>query len=298
MNRRGLTLIEILVALSLFTVVGGGVMYVLTVQNRAWNTTSDEATMNLTAKATLDELARSFRMTGSGLPDMSGGMQVHGAGEEKVVLVMNESGGDDTILGWTWDMDSMRLRLSVHDASRFEYLGYARLALQVPAPGLHAASGTTTRLFTLGVVDRTTEATSCGDSVILDLRPLQEAPVGWDQVGDITPLLNGTVQNVDSISFRKSRDTLFVRRNIQGETPYATGIDSLRFWYHHPVDGWKDSLSSSFPSNTIDKVRIRLVLRTPRVDARLLARDPKSRGYRFNRMQMDIALRNLNLTNL
>lgn len=298
MVRRGVTLIEILVALAVFMVVGGGVMYVLVEQNKAWNVSAEEATMNLTAKATLDELSRGFRMAGSGLPDLSGGMKVHGAGQEKVVLVMNERGGQDTVLGWTWEQTTKKLRIAVHDASRIEYLGYARLALLVPAPGFHSGSGVTARMFTLGVVDRTDAHSACGDSVILDVAPLMDLPNGWDQVGDIVPLLNGLVQNIDSITYRKANDTLYVRRNIQDETAFATGVDSLRFWYRHPVDGWRDSLSSSFPSNTIDKVRIRLVFRTSRVDAKLLARNPASRGYRSNRMQMDIALRNLNLTNL
>lgn len=298
MVRRGVTLVEILVALSVFMVVGGGVMYVLGVQNKAWNTSADEATMNLTAKATLDELSRGFRKAGSGLPDLSGGMKVYGSGDERVVLVMNEAGGQDTVLGWTWEMDTKRLRIAVHDASRMEYLGYARLALLVPAPGFHSGSGVAAKNFTLGVVDRTNAKSACGDSVILDVSQLMDLPNGWDEAGDIVPLLNGLVQNIDSITFRKANDTLYVRRNIQDSTAFATGVDSLSFWYRHPVDGWRDSLSGSFPSNTIDKVRIRLVFRTPRVDSKLLARDHLSRGYRFSRMQMDIALRNLNLTNL
>jgi prepilin-type N-terminal cleavage/methylation domain-containing protein len=297
MARRGVTLIEILVALSLFVLVGSGAMYVMSAQNRNWKLASDKSEMNMMAKSSLDELGRSFRMVGSGLPDSAGGMKVYGAGEERVTLVMNESGGDDTVLGSYWDRTAKRLRIAVHDASRFGYQGYARIDLQVPSPGLHAASGVTVQSFTLGVADRTDALGSCGDSVILDTSPLQNAPNSWTNAGDVAPLLNGIVRNIDSLSYRKSQDTLYMKRNIQGETIFATGIDSLRFWYNHPTAGWQDSLSSTSPANAVNKVRIRIVLRTRKVDRKLLAQVPSSRGFQFWRMETDLALRNTNLTN-
>jgi len=299
MNRRGVTLIELLVALSLFVLVGSGAMYVLSAQNRNWKLSSDQSEMNMTAKSTLDELSRSFRMVGSGLPDYAGGMVVTGSGEEKVTLVMNESGDDDTVLGSYWDIAGKKLRIAVHDATRFGYLGYATLSLKVPPSGQHVSGGAsvTTQSFTLGIVDRTDTQGSCGDSVILDLSPLQNAPNSWTVAGDISTLINGTIQNVDSISYRKSLDTLYVKRNIQSETIFATGIDSLRFWYNHPVAGWQDSLSTVYPSKMVNKVRLRIVLRTRKVDLKLLSQVPSSRGYQFCRMETDIALRNTNLTN-
>jgi prepilin-type N-terminal cleavage/methylation domain-containing protein len=297
MNRRGVTLIEILVALSLFVLVGSGAMYVLSAQNRNWKLASDQSDMNMTAKSVLDELSRSFRMVGSGLPDYAGGMVVYGSGAERVTLVMNESGADDTVLGSYWDRTAKRLRIAVHDATRFEYLGYARIDLRVPPPGLHAASGLSTQSFSLGIVDRTDAQGSCGDSLILDTSPLQNAPNYWTNAGDIAPLVNGTVQNIDSVTYRKSFDTLYVKRNIQAETIFATGLDSLRFWYNHPTAGWQDSLSPVYPANTVNKVRVRIVLRTSKVDSKLLAQVPSSRGYQFWRMETDQALRNTNLTN-
>jgi prepilin-type N-terminal cleavage/methylation domain-containing protein len=297
MRRRGVTLIEILVALSLFVLVGSGAMYVLSVQNRNWKLATDKSEMNMMAKSILDELARNFRMAGGGLPDFAGGMAVYGAGEEKVTLVMNESGGDDTILGSYWNRPAKRLRIAVRDASRFGHLGYARIDLQVPAPGQHAASGVTTRSFNLGVVDRTDAQGGCGDSLILDTSPLQDPPNNWTNAGDITAFVNGIVRNIDSLTYRKSKDTLYVKRNLQTETIFATGIDSLRFWYHHPAMGWRDSLSPVTPSNTVNKVRIRVVLRSNAIDQKLLAQDPSTRGYQFWRMETDLAMRNINLTN-
>lgn len=297
MAKLGLTLVEILVALAIFMFVGSGAMYVLSSQNRSWKVASDKASMEQTAKATLEELSRAFRMTGSGLPDYSGGMKVFGSGEESVSLVMNEFGQTDTVQGWVWDIDAKRLRIAVRDASRFAYLGYARIDLRVPPAGLHAAAGLTPKSFTLGVVDRTNAKSSCGDSLILDVSPLQDAPNGWDVDGDIVPLNNGLVQSVDTLSYRKFGDKLYVKRNIQAETIFTTGVDSLQFWYHHPVMGWMDSLSPVFPSNIVNKVRIRLVLRTAKIDAKLLVQDSDSRGYQFCRMETELGLRNPNLTN-
>lgn len=297
MPRRGVTLVEVLVALSIFVLVGSGAMYVLSTQNRNWKLSSDKSEMNMTAKSALDELSRSFRLVGGGLPDYQGGMAVFGSGEERVTLVLNESGGVDTVLGYTWDIAAKRLRVAVRDASRFGYKGYARIDLKVPPQGLHSGSGLSTRSFDLGIVDRTDASGSCGDSIVLDVTSLQNAPNGWNAAGDIAGIVNGTVYNLDSITYRKSRDTLYLKRNLQAETVFATGIDTLRFWYNHPVDGWRDSLSSTYPANSVNKVRIRLVLRTSRVDQKLLALDPSSRGYQFWRMETDLALRNTNLTN-
>lgn len=298
MVRRGVTLIEILVALSVFMVVGGGVMYVLAAQNRSWKLSSDVAEMNLAARLVLDELTRSFRMTGSGLPDFVGGLKVYGSGEEKVVIVMNESGQQDEILGWSRDIPSATLSLRVTDVARFPVKGYVRVDLLVPAPGAPFWNGVSWKTFVLEVKDRADGNGTCYDSLILDASPLQNAPNLWVRNGDITPMSpGGLVQNIDSIRYWKSNDTIYVKRNAQDATPFAFGIDSLRFWYEHPSDGWLDALSPNYPANSVDKVRVRIVFRTKKVDSKLLSRDPSSRGYQFCRMETDLALKNVNLTN-
>jgi len=277
--RRGVTLIEILVALSVFMVVGGGLMYVLAAQNRSWKLSSDVAEMNLSARLVLDELTRSFRMTGSGLPDSVGGLKVYGSGEEKVVIVMNESGQQDTVLGWSRNIGAKTISLRVKDVSRFPVKGYVRVDLQVPAPGAHFWTGVSWKTFALEVKDRANGNGVCHDSLILDASRLQGAPNGWNINGDITPMVNGMVQNIDSIRYWKSDDTLYVKRNAQDSTPFAFDVDSLRFWYQHPSDGWLDSLSPNYPANSVGKVRVRIVFRTRKVDSKLLSRDPSSRGY-------------------
>lgn len=297
MVRRGVTLIEILVALSVFMVVGGGVMYVLAAQNRSWKLSSDVAEMNLSARLVLDELTRSFRMTGSGLPDSVGGLKVYGDGPEKVVLVMNESAKQDTVTGSSRNIGAGTLSLRVNDVSRFPVKGYVRVDLKVPGPGAHSWTGLSYKTFVLEVKDRANGNGVCHDYLILDVSPLQSAPNGWNLPGDIEHMTNGLVQNIDSIRYWKSNDTLYVKRNAQDATPLAFGVDSLRFWYHHPNDGWLDSLSPNYPANSVGKVRVRIVFRTRKADSKLLSRDSSSRGYQFCRMETDLALKNLNLTN-
>jgi hypothetical protein len=299
MRRRGLTLIEILVAGAVFMVVGSGIMYSLSSSNQNWSIASGKISMELTAKATLEEISRAVRMTGSGLPDRAGGMKVHGAGSERVVFVMNESGGVDTVRQFSWKPGSGILRIQINDATRFALKGHVRLNLDVPPMGSHRSAnlGTFTKSFTLGVVDLTSSRAGCGDSLLLDVRALEASPYNWNDSGDISALTNSLVQNIDSITYSKSGDTLYLKRNIQDSTPFTTGVDSLRIWYHHPTDGWGDSLSGSAPADKIDMVKIRLVMRTKNVDFSLLRRDRGSRGYRFLRMETEVSLRNTELTN-
>ena len=297
MGRRGFTLVELLAAMAVFVIVGSMGMYVLAVQNRSWKTESDKTVVQMMAKGTLDELTRAVRMTGSGLPDGAGGMKVYGSGNERATFVMNEDGGADTVQGWNWNRTTKRLSIAVNDATRFGYLGYARLNLKVPSAGLHAASGVSVQSFTLGVVDWAVSSGGCGDSIVLDVTSLQNAPYNWNLVGDIQGMVNSLVQNIDSLTYRKSNDTLYLKQNIQPETVYALGIDTLRFQYFHPVDGWRDSLSPTAPANAVQKVRIRLVMRTRNVDSKLLSSDPSSRGYHFSKMETEVGLRTSALVN-
>jgi prepilin-type N-terminal cleavage/methylation domain-containing protein len=295
MVRRGFTLIEILAAMVVFTIVGSMGFYVLSQQNRGWKTESDKTSVQMMAKGSLEDLARAARMTGSGLADGAGGLKVYGSGEEKATFVMNEDGGSGVVLGGVWTPATKRLHLKVDDAQQFAYLGYARLDLKVPPMGAHSATPARTKAYTLGVVDRMTAFSGCGDSIILDGTTLVDS--GWTNASDVQLFLSSSIQNIDSITYRKSHDTLFLKRNIQGETIYALGIDTMHLQYYHPVDGWRDSLSGTAPANTVVKVKIRLVLRTRKVDYKLLASNPSSRGYHFSKMETEVGLRTTELLN-
>lgn len=298
MLRRAFTLIEVLVAMVLFVSVGAMVMMVFTNQNRSFKTESDKIDVAMMAQGTLDELTRAVRMTGAGLPDGAAGLKVWGAGEERATFVMNDTRGVDTVANYAYVPIRRRLRIAVHDASRFSDSGFARVTLLTPPPGYHAPfGGTTARNFTLGILERVAQAGGCGDSLVLDATPLIAAPNRWDRVTDVRAVKNSLVHNIDSLTYRKGGDTLYLRQNRQAETRFALGVDSLHFRYWHPAAGWLDSLSGAKPANQIDKVWIRLVMRTRVPDAKLRKQDPSSRGYRFAIMETEVSLRNTNLVN-
>lgn len=298
MSRRGFTLVEILVSTVILGIVAGMTMMVFQYQNNNWKTESDRAEVAMAAKGVIDELSRLIRMTGGGLKDSTVGLKVWGGGEERVTFVLNSSNWVDTSGGTSYDPSTGKLAIAVDSAARFNPSGYVHAQLTFPPSGSSApASASVTKLepFVLPVVDR---VGGCGqDTIILDVGFLKNSPYFWTWPEAVAVPAPQLVYNLDSVTYRKSRDTLYAKWNRLPETIFALGVDSLRFQYWHPVAGWRDSLSSTSPANRIDKVRIRLVMRTGKVDRKLLSAQPSTRGYRFTVLETEVALRNENLIN-
>ena len=298
MSRRGFTLVEVLVAMVIMGFVSGMVMTVFQYQNRNWKTESDKAEVAMMARGTLEELTRAIRMTGGWLPDVTAGLQVFGSGEERVTFVLNGAQWVDSARGYTYIPSTKRLRVAVDSSERFSQDGNAFLNLMVPPSGSSSPTpGSVNRMFRLPILERISSTGGCGDSLVLDAALLTDSPNSWNWTAAIGVPSKTLVYNLDSVSYRKSLDTLYTRWNRQPEGVYALGVDSLRIQYWHPVAGWGDSLSGSTPANRIEKVRIRLVMRTRKVDKKLLAQSPASRGYRFSTMETEVALRNDSLVN-
>lgn len=298
MRRRGFTLVEILVSVVILGVVAGMTMTVFQYQNTNWKTESDKAEVAMAAKGVIDEMSRMIRMTGGGLPDNTVGLKVWGSGEEMVSFVLNSNNWADTSSGSTYDPDNGRLSIAVDSAAKFNPSGYVQVQLDFPPVGSSApASANRTILtpFMLKVLER---VGGCGqDSIVVDVGFLQDPPhdLTWPEAVSVP--LQRPVYNLDSITFRKSNDTLYTKWNRLTESVFAIGVDTLRLQYWHPVAGWRDSLSATSPANRIDKARIRLVMRTRKVDRKLLGSNPSTRGYRFTVLETEVALRNENLVN-
>jgi len=298
MVRRGFTLVEILVAMVILGFITGMVMTVFQYQNRNWKTESDKAEVAMMARGTLDEFTRSIRMTGGWLPDGTSGLKVWGSGEERITFVLNGAEWIDTSRGYAYIPSSSKLRVAVDSAARFSQSGYALLDLMVPPSGSASPTvGSVNKSFRLPILDRVSSTGGCGDSLILDASVLTNSPNSWTWTAAIGVATKTLVYNLDSVAYRKSSDTLYTKWNRQPETVYSLGVDTLKLKYWHPVSGWLDSLSSANPANRIEKVRVHLVMRTRKVDKKLLAQIPATRGYRFSTMETEVALRNDSLLN-
>lgn len=298
MRRRGFTLVEILIALVILGFVTGMAMTMFQYLNRNWKTTSDKAETVMMARGTLDEIARSIRMTGGWLPDGSSGLKVWGGGPERVTFVLNNTQWIDTARGSTYVPADRRLRVAVDSAARFSQNGQILATFLVPsATAVSPAAGSVPRTLRLPIVERVASTGGCGDSLVLDASSLYDAPNSWTWPQAVVAIAGGLVYNYDSVTYRQVQDTLMVRWNTQPETPFALGIDTFKLSYWHPVAGWRDSLSSSSPANRIEKVRIRVVSRSRKPDSKLLAQNPSSGGYRRSVLETEISLRNDSLVN-
>jgi prepilin-type N-terminal cleavage/methylation domain-containing protein len=287
MVRRGITLLELLVAMVLFAIVASLAMMVFTNQNRSFQMESERAEAALMAKGTLEELTHAVRMTGSNLPDSTAGIQVWDSVAQSTTFVMNEQAGIDTIKAFVYDPATRRLGVGISNAKRFSNLGFVLIPLTI-------SPSTLARNYTIPIVERRTSL--CGDSLILDASPLLP-PLG----NSVTTTTNSPLYNVDSLTYWKRNDTLFVRRNRQPtSTAFAVGVDTLKFQYWHPEVGWKPTLwtgTDPLLAKQIDKVNIRLVMRNLTYDAKRFKQDPNSRGYSFSVLETEVALRNTRLVN-
>jgi prepilin-type N-terminal cleavage/methylation domain-containing protein len=284
MARRGISLIELLVAMVLFAIVASLAMMVFANQNRSFKMESERAEAALMAKGTLDELTHAVRMTGSNLPDSTGGIRIWNSLAESTTFVMNELGGQDTLTGYMYDTTTKLLHLKITDAKRFSDLGFVLIPLTVPPSPI-------SKNYTVPIQKRMTSG--CGDSLILDATPLAA-------VGAITTTANTPIYNIDFVTYQKRNDTLFIHRNRQRSTAFAVGIDTLEFLYWHPEVGWKSTLwTGTDPAlaKQIDKVNIRLVTRNQTYDAKRFQQDSNSRGYNFSVLETEVSLRNTRLVN-
>lgn len=287
-NRRGISLIELLVAMVLFAIVASLAMMVFSNQNRSFKMESERAEASLMAKGTLDELTHAVRMTGSNLPDGTAGIKIWSSTTESTTFVMNspmnDLGGLDTLSGFKYDTITRFLHLKISDAKRFADSGFVLIPLTVPP-------SPTAKNYTVPI--RTRMTSLCGDSLILDATPLLA-------VGPITTTTGIEIRNLDSVTYWKRNDTLFIRRNRQPSTPFAIGVDTLQFQYWHRTAGWQSTLwSTGVPEtdNKFDKVSIRLVMRNQTFDAKKFKRDSSSRGYSFSVLETEVSMRNTQLVN-
>lgn len=296
--RRGVTLVEVLVSLVVLVVVATMAMQVFRSQHQNWKSESDRAEVGMMALGTIDEISRAVRMTGGGMPRGAGGIKTWAASTPGITFVVNRSRGIDTVRGYTYLPTSRKLQVALDSAGRFSDSGYALLTVRHPATVGPAGTPSVDELYRLPILERVDGGSSCGrDSLVLDARVLANLPNNWSSPTNILVASNTLVYNIDSLSFRKSNDTLYTWANRAKATVFALGIDSFRVQYRHPVAGWSDALSNTTPAKAVDMVRIRVVMRNRVKSQWLQTKDPSSKGYRYTRLETEVGLRNDSLVN-
>lgn len=305
--RRGFSLIEILVALVIMVLVSSGVMVVFQYQNKNMLTQREIAEMNLMAKGVSEEMSRTLRMAGGVLPPGVGGLKVQASGPERVTVVLNRAGGVDTTradskfyvgtLVWSGNSYKNALLLPVrHVKGVFTDSGYVVTTVKVPPVSYPTGTYPAPIKDTMIVlpVQKLIENASfpglgAGAMVVVDGSWFADR---WPWLHSVATSSNTFVYALDSVRYWHRDDTVFRKINRNDSAAYAVGIDSMRLRYMHPSGAWSDSLLATDPANQIQKARARFCVRTRHKDRSLEASNPSTRGYHFQTIETEVALRN------
>ncbi|QQS05763.1 MAG: prepilin-type N-terminal cleavage/methylation domain-containing protein [Fibrobacterota bacterium] len=305
--RRGFSLVEILVALVIMVVVSSSVLMVFQYQSRNAGTQRAIAEMNLMAKGTSEELTRTLRMAGGMLPPGNGGVKVWGAGAERVTVVLNRSGTVDTTrepsvfvfgtLGVGAQSFANPLILPVRNVAGFTDKGYVLTTVRTPPTTFPVGTtpapvrDTMIVLPVLALFKSVSVAGLATGAVIVADGSYFASK--WKWMNSVRTDVNVFVYGIDSVRYRLMGDTLLRRVNRNDSASYALGIDSLRLQYQHPNGNWYDSLWSAVPSGQVEKVRISLKVRTRKKDNALAKTSPPTKGYHYQVIVNEVALRNV-----
>lgn len=298
---------EIMIALVIMVAVSTGALLVFQYQNRNMLSQREITEMNLMAKGVSEEMSRTERMAGGVLPPGVGGFQVWGAGPERLTVVLNRAGGVDTTrdvsrfyvgtLIWNGSTYQNALLLPVRRVKGvFTDSGYIVTTVKVPPTSYPAGTYPAPVKDTMIVlpVQALIESASfpgigTGAMVVADGSWFAAR---WPWLHSVSTSANTFVYALDSVRYWIRSDTIFRRINRNDSAAYAVGIDSLRIAYMHPNGIWSDSLQAADPANQIQKVRTHIVLRTRHKDRGLETANPSTRGYHFQTVETEVALRN------
>ena len=305
--RRGFSLPEILIALVIMVIISSGVLLVFQYQNKNMITQRAIAEMNLMAKGASEEMSRTLRMAGGVLPPGVGGLVVKGGGTERVTVVLNRGGGVDTTRsGSTFQPGSVSTSLGTYAnpiilpvrnvLGVFSDSGYVVTTVKVP-PSTYPV-GTTPAPVNDTMIVLPILKLSPGFSI----GPITVGPVviadgswfaaRWPWANSVQTSSNTFVYALDSVRYWTGNDTIFRKINRSDSAAYAVGIDSLRVSYLHPSGTWSDSLIGTDPANQIQKARLRIRVRTRQKDRSLEIKSPSTRGYHYQTIETEVALRN------
>lgn len=308
--RKAFTLPEILIALVIMVMISSGVLVVFQYQNKNMITQRETAEMNLMAKGMSEELSRTVRMAGGVLPPGVGGIVTKGGGDERLTVVLNRAAGVDTTransfyfpagspLNASGDTYNNVLYLPMKNVvGIFTDSGYAVTTVKVP---IYPYSGTPAPTLDMMVVLKilkmrssfTIGMTTTGPALIVDATWFASR---WPYTDAILVSANTYVYALDSVKYWKSNDTVYRQINRNDAAAFAVGIDSLRLQYDQPSGNttvWADSVVPANAAQQIQKVRIRMRVRTRQKDYTLAVRNPSTGGYHYQIVESEVSLRN------
>lgn len=293
MNRRAFTLIEVMIAMMISGLVVSGVLLTLQYQFRNWFAIEQQAQMEQMNRGIQNELSRIVRMAGGEMAPGTGG--VRDLGDSGLCVILNEKA-----IVWTPKDSGIYLPGSRTFAVAFskdpKWSPGMVVSLRVNAPPPGSSSGTTRSLDTLLSLKvqrvQLMPDSSVPDTVVFDASGLVSS---WGWNGALQAKVGMTTYGGDSICYRRRSDTLvrfaqdIYHRSDSG--CLAIDIDTFKVGYFVRTQGWKTSLSNT-GADTLQKVRVRLVVRSHSPDPALKRQQPTTGGYRRLATEAQYSLRN------
>jgi prepilin-type N-terminal cleavage/methylation domain-containing protein len=290
---KAFTLIEVMVALVISTMVISGVLLTLQYQFKNWFVVEQKAQMEQMNRGIQNELSRIVRMAGGEMAPGTGG--VRDLGEDGLCVIINENA-----IIWT-PMDSgIYLPSSRTFAVAFSkdpnWAPGMVLTVRVNAPPIGSAFGTTRSLDTLLTLKvqrvQLMPDPNAPDTVVFDATNLVSA---WNWNGALQAKVNMTTYGGDSICYRRRADTLIrYAQDIYHRADsgfLAIDIDTFKVGYFVLSKGWRTTLAND-GTDTLQKVRVRMVVRSHGIDPSLKRQQPATGGYRRLATETEYSLRN------
>ncbi|MFQ6002509.1 MAG: PilW family protein [Candidatus Zixiibacteriota bacterium] len=118
-DEKGITLMELLIALLLTFIVGSAALEFYVSQHNQWLVQEQISDMQQNARATMNELATNIRMAGYGMPQ--GVQYIYGAdtNPDTITIVLSRGPGCDVTIEHAMPQPSAELRCDGHDLSCF-----------------------------------------------------------------------------------------------------------------------------------------------------------------------------------
>lgn len=265
--RRAFTLIELMIALFLSSLVIGSILMVFNYQHSAWLHRTEEGESRLLLQGVGHEFSRTLRSTGSYLPPGFGGLAIFQSDPSHLKIALNPSGARRIAQATASSRKSdASISVIVDSVAGFRENGYAIATVMVPVkndpgnpPIMRPAPYALVALPILSISSTTPPTLKLGVDSLL-------AWGKWSWEGAIQIGSASTIYPLDTIEYWQSGDSLMrrVSRNAQG--PLCDLVDSVRIEYLQPT-GWSARVDAiQNPQTKITAIRVSTWVRSREPD--------------------------------